>query len=62
MKIEWKPRLEFDWEALNSKTLFIRVESSTEDNWKTTVVMGFCTTTNHAYLIASKEERIKENK
>ncbi len=56
---DWPSWLEFDWEALNGKTLFIRVESSVEDGWNTTVVMGFDTTNNHAYLLANKQERIK---
>jgi hypothetical protein len=53
------PALEFDWEVLNNKTLMIRVQSSIEDDWKTTVVMAFDTKTNHAYVIANKQERIK---
>lgn len=55
----WPARLEFDWEALNNKTLFIRVETSVEEDWKTTVVMGFDTSNNHAYLLANKQERVK---
>lgn len=57
---DWPPALEFDWEVLNNKTLMIRVESSIEDGWKTTVVMGFDTKTNHAYVIANKQGRIKQ--
>jgi len=56
------PALEFDWEVLNNKTLFIKVESSIEDGWKTTVVMGFDTKTNHACVIANKQERIKHGR
>lgn len=55
----WPARLEFDWEVLNTKTLFIRVETSIEDDWKTTIVMGFDTSNNYAYLLANKQERIK---